>query len=370
MTEKKITEELEAAKENINYRTLKSIEKEILNFSSNDYLGLGADRELRNEFFETYGFLPFSSSSSRLLSGSYPLILELEEELEKIYKKKALVFNSGYEANQCIIETLFSEKSLIITDRYNHASIYSGIKSSGAKLLRFNHLDYVHLEKILKKYGEIYEDILVVSETIYSMDGDTGDLEKLIRLRDKYRFKLFIDEAHSYGVYGYGLSYETGFLDKIDFLVIPLGKAGGSAGAYLLTDSLSKNYLINKGKKFIYTTAPPPINTAWNLFILKKMESFYEQRTKLHDLSEYTRMLLKKNNILTHSDSHIISIVIGDNFKCDKISERMKEMGYNIFPIKEPTVPRGSSRLRLSLTALHTYEEIKIFIRKLKYEIN
>lgn len=372
MREEDITKELSKLKKDENYRSLKSIDKKYINFSSNDYLGLNEDRELRIEFFEKYKDvdLMFSSSSSRLLSGTYPIIIKLEKILEKIYNKKALLFNSGYDANTCLIETLFSKNSLIISDRYNHSSIYSGIKASEAKLLRYRHLDYNHLEELLKKYSLEYDDILVVSETVYSMDGDKVGIKELVQLKNKYKFKLLIDEAHSFGVSGYGECYEADVLDLVDYIVIPLGKAGASIGAYVLMDELSKEYLINKGRKFIYTTALPPINVAWNLFILEKMEKFDFRRKRLTEISEYTRNLLSKYEIKTISATNIISIVIGENQRVNKISENLQEKGYLIYPIKEPTVPKGTARLRISLTALHTEEIIQKFVEELKYEID
>ena len=372
MREEDIIKELSKLKKDENYRSLKSIDKKYINFSSNDYLGLNEDRELRIEFFEKYKNvdLMFSSSSSRLLSRTYPIIIKLEKILEKIYNKKALLFNSGYDANTCLIETLFSKNSLIISDRYNHSSIYAGIKASEAKLLRYRHLDYNHLEEILKKYSSEYDDILVVSETVYSMDGDRADIKKLVQLKSKYGFKLLIDEAHSFGVSGYGECYEADVLDLIDYVVIPLGKAGSSIGAYVLMDELSKEYIINKGRKFIYTTALPPINVAWNLFILEKMEKFNFRRKRLIELSIYMRNLLNEYKIETISSTNIISIVIGENQRVNKISENLREKGYLIYPIKEPTVPKGTARLRVSLTALHTKEMIQKFVKELNYEID
>ena len=372
MKKERIIKELSELKKDENYRSLKLTDKKYINFSSNDYLGLNEDKELRGEFFQKFKDedLLFSSSSSRLLSGSYPIIMKLEKNLEKIYNKKTLLFNSGYDANTCLIETLFSKTSLIISDRYNHSSIYSGIKASEAKLLRYRHLDYNHLEEILKKYSLEYDDILVVSETIYSMDGDKADIKELVQLKNKYKFKLLIDEAHSFGVSGYGECYEADALDLVDYIVIPLGKAGASIGAYVLMDELSKEYLINKGRKFIYTTALPPINVAWNLFILEKIEKFDFRRERLIEISEYTRNLLSKYEIKTISTTNIISIVIGENQRVNRISENLQEKGYLIYPIKEPTVPKGTARLRVSLTALHTKEIVQKFIEELKYEID
>ena len=283
MNNKFLQEELNSLKETNNFRVLKECDSSLINFSSNDYLGLANDRELLNEFYSNY-HCKLSSSSSRLIDGSYPEVMELERELEKIYNRAGIVFNSGFDANSSIIETFYNKDTLIISDRLNHASIYDGIINCGAKLLRYKHLDMENLENILIKYRDKYEDILVVSETVYSMDGDVANIKKLVELKRKYNFDLMVDEAHSYGVNGYGIAYENNLVQDIDFLVIPLGKGGGSVGSYLLCSQLCKDYIINKNRKFIFTTALPPVNNCWNLFILKKMPEFLEKRQKLQEL--------------------------------------------------------------------------------------
>ena len=144
------------------------------------------------------------------------------------------------------------------------------------------------LEKLLQKYSDRYEDILVISESVYSMDGDVADIEKLVELKRKYNFSLMLDEAHSYGVYGYGIAYNLNLVSEIDFLVIPLGKGGGSVGAMVICEGYLKNYIINKSRKFIFSTALPPVNSSWNLFILGKMEEFDERRVKLELLKNHT----------------------------------------------------------------------------------
>lgn len=364
-----LQEQLEILKKTDNFRKLKEHNEDLINFSSNDYLGLGRDEKLLNEFYTLYA-PRLSSSSSRLIDGSYKEVMELEMELEKIYSRKALVFNSGFDANSSVIETFYGKDDLIISDRLNHASIYEGIINSGAKLLRYKHLDMEALENLLKKYREKYKNILVVSETIYSMDGDVADIKKLVELKKKYNFDLMIDEAHSYGVYGYGMAYENRIVEDIDFLIIPLGKGGGSVGAYVLCSQLCKDYMINKNKKFIYSTALPPVNNCWNLFILKKMPEFQEKRGRLTENREYLKTLLKEKGIETSSTSHIVSIVIGDNRKISLITERMREKGFLLYGVKEPTVPKGTARFRIGLNPDLSKENIKQLVKELKYEID
>lgn len=366
-----IKSELKKLKNDARLRKIQSNEKSLINFSSNDYLGLMEDKKLFEEFYSQINFEDYklSSSSSRLIDGSYLAVMNLEREVEKIYKKACLVYNSGFDANSSLIETLYNSESLIITDRLNHASIYDGCINSKAKILRYNHLDINALENLLSKYSKEYKDILVVTETVYSMDGDIADIKKIVDLKKKYSFHLMVDEAHSYGVYGYGIAYNENLISNIDFLVIPLGKGGASIGAYVICDEIFKEYLINKSRKFIYSTALPPINNFWNLYILKNMENFTERRKKLEDLLSFSLNELKKLEIETFSNSHIISIIIGNNEKATKLSENLKEKGYLVYSIKEPTVPKNTARLRLSLSANMKKEDLEKFFKVLKEEL-
>jgi len=360
-----IQKTLQKLKAQNNFRKLTVKNPKQINLSSNDYLGCINDPELRKEFLQN-NQSNFSASSSRLIDGGYSEVMELEEELEKIYGKPGLVFNSGFTANSAIIKTFYNQNSLIITDRLNHASIYDGIVYSGAKFFRYKHLDLEHLEKIVMKNIDKYDDVLVISETIYSMDGDVCNLSELVRLKQKYHFDLMIDEAHSYGVYGYGLAYKLNVVNDIDFLTIPLGKGGGSIGAYVITPQLAKDFIINKCPEFIYSTAIPPINNAWNLFILKKMMFFADRRQKLQELTKYFLSILSEYEIQTISSSHIISIVIGDNQKALQIAKYLQKKGFNVYAVKEPTVPKNTARLRIGLYPNLQKKDLLKFVQELK----
>lgn len=370
MLKEKIIKELNRFKNENRFRTLKTINSNSINLSSNDYVGLGNDSNLIQDFYKNYTYLPLSSSSSRLISGTYPIIDKLENKLESIYKKPALFFNSGFDCNCCVIETFCDNNTLVISDKLNHASIHDGIIHSGATLLRYRHLDLKHLRKILENNSKKYETILVISETIYSMDGDCVDLKKLIDLKKEFNFLLMIDEAHSFAVHSFGMCYEMDCLEFVDFLTIPLGKGGGSTGSYLICDQIYKDYIINKGRKFIYTTALPPVNIAWNLFILERMDSFSDKRLKLKELTTISHELIKKYNMETLSTTHIISIIIGNNSKLDRIVEYLSSKNYFIYGVKEPTVPKGTSRIRIGLSPNISVENITTFFKELNYAIN
>ena len=371
MKKDKIISQLNRKKEENNFRTLKKFNEKDLNLSSNDYLGLAHDEKLKEKFYKEFkNEVCLSSSSSRLITGNYKGVVSLENKLEKIYGKPGLVMNSGFSANKTIIDTFYNKESLIITDKLNHASIYDGIISSKCKILRYRHLDTKHLEDILVKYRDNYEDVLIISETTYSMEGDTADLKKLVELKKKYNCDLMIDEAHSYGVNGYGIAYNLNLVKDIEFLVIPLGKGGGSIGSYIICENYYKDYLINFGREFIYTTSLPPVNNLWNLFILENMNNFQEKREKLKELIDFTFLKIKELEIEVVSDSHILGLIIGDNKKVDIISKRLRDKGYIVYSIKSPTVGKGTERIRIGLNTDITKEEIEKFLKEFKHEYN
>ena len=364
-----LKKELEIKKQEKNFRTLKNYSDTMINLSSNDYLFLAHDEKLKNDFIQNYSDkFSFSSSSSRLITGNYSVVAELEKRAEEIYKKPVLVMNSGFSANKTIIETFCNKNTLILTDRLNHASIYAGIVSSSSKFVRYKHLDMAHLENLLEKYKNEYEDILIISESVYSMDGDTADLQELVRIKKKFGAFLMIDEAHSFGVYGYGIAYNKNLVQDIDFLCIPLGKGGGSVGAYIVCEQDFKDYIINFGKEFIYSTALPPVNNLWNLYILNYMDSFSERIKKLEDLKNYTLKLMKEMEIDSVSDSHIISLITGSNEKTDIITEKLRKKGWLVCGIKSPTVPKGLERIRISLYSGLSKNTIKKFLEDFKNE--
>jgi len=369
---KDLFQELEDLKKKSNYRELKVIEENfILDFSSNDYLNLNSDKSFKKNFIDNIDFnkISFGSCGSRLLRGNHREIIDFEKEIDKVFKKKSLVFGSGYDANTTIIETFYSSQDIIFTDRYNHASIYDGVINSKVKIIRYKHLNYLDLEEKLKKYRNLYKKSLIITESIYSMDGDIVDLDKMVLLKNRYNSQLYLDEAHSYGVLGYGLAYNRSLIKEIDFIMLGLGKGGSSNGGILILDDIPRSYIINKGRKFIYTTAPSPIQTQWNRYVFKNIPILEDKIKKLNLLKEFFYKKLKEKNIKTMSTEQIVSIVIGDNKKTIEVSKNLIKKGYLVYPIKEPTVPKKTARIRLTLTADMKLEEIEIFIKKLNHEL-
>jgi len=368
----KLTLTLKELKEKSNYRELKNYNREfIINFSSNDYLNLDRDSKLKESFFKTLSVKDsFGSSGSRLLNGNYREVLEFEESINKVFKKDSLVINSGYDANLLILETFFNKNDVIFTDRLNHNSIYKGIINSGAKIIRYNHLDVNDLERKLKKYRDRYENTLIISESIYSMDGDLADINKLVQLKKEFNSYLMIDESHSYIVKGYGLAYNLNLVEDIEFIMFGLGKGGASSGGVIILDRLFKEFIVNRGSHFIYTTSPSPIVTKWNHFIFNKIDSLGEKEKDLNSLKGWFINSLKEKGIKTISTEQIVSIIIGENHKAIKLAESLKDKGYLVYPIKEPTVPPKTARIRLSLNVGMKKENLKEFIEVLNEEIN
>ena len=323
-----------------------------INFASNDYLGISTKQELVGEFLSKNIPKCFSSASARLLSGSSSEFTDLEKTIADMFGKEAcLVFNTGYQCNLGVLSALCAKGDVIFSDKLNHASIIDGMRLSEGDFIRYKHLDYDNLETLLQAKRNKYKRALIVSESVFSMDGDIADIKKLIELKNKYNCLLMIDEAHAFCVYGESLGGITNGED-VDIITATFGKAVGSFGAFCVSYKEIIDYLINKSRSFIFSTSLPPINIAWSDWILnKKRDYVLSQKQKLDKLTNETHKILKNNGIYTSSVTQIIPIIIGDNDKTVKISEKLRSMGYYIPAIRPPTVPIGSSRLRLSLTA-------------------
>lgn len=354
----KYKQELDKLEGSGNLRSLKMINPNDykVNLSSNDYLGV-SHKNLPRPKGNEYG-----SGSSRLLTGNFEEYGLLENELEKLYGRPALFFNSGYHANIGILPALSGKNDLILSDKLNHASIIDGIRLSSADYKRYKHTDYDHLASILEQSRENYERVFIISESIFSMDGDEADLRRLIEIKSKYNCFLYVDEAHSLGVrgtQGLGLAEEQECIDEIDFLVGTFGKAMNSIGAYVIAPTVIKNYLINKMRSLIFTTALPPIVVSWNYSMLRTIIKMRIERDHLMTLSNQLREELTNAGIETSGSSNIIPVMVGDSQKCVNLADYLQKKGFLVFPIRPPAVPPGTARLRLSLCADMDWEDIK-----------
>lgn len=345
--------------------------KDMLNLSSNDYLGLATRYDLRDTFLDQLREtdLPLSSSSSRLLTGNFTVYSQLEKLMtERFGSEAALLFNSGYHANTGILPALADKQTLILADKLVHASIIDGILLSGAPFQRYRHNDYEHLEQLLRKSSAQYEQLIIVTESIFSMDGDTADLQRLVSLKKSYpNVCLYVDEAHAIGVRGnsgLGMAEEQGCIHDIDLLVGTFGKALASMGAYLLCNRTIREYLINTMRPLLFSTALPPAQIAWTHFLFEKLPAFSEERRRLSLLSRSLSNALKgKGGEI--SDSHIIPYIIGENDACIRRAEELQRKGFYCLPVRPPTVPQGTSRIRFSLTATISNEHISHLIHSL-----
>jgi len=333
-----------------------------LNLSSNDYLSLAFNTDLLNEFYASNsnnnsanGNMFFSSASSRLLTGNTEIYTTLESKLAKFYGlESALLFNSGYHANTGIIPAIAGKGDVIFSDKLNHASIIDGTKLSDADHFRYNHLNYNHLQALLEKHRDAYKNAIIISESVFSMDGDIADLNKLIELKNNYNCILYIDEAHAVGVRGIlgkGICEELNIINDIDIITGTFGKAYSAIGAFILCKSVLKEFLINKCRSVIFSTSLPPIIISWISFILNNIPELNDKRTNLADASDQLRGYIIDKGIRTNGQSHIIPLITGSNESAVKAADFFAEYNILVLPIRPPSVPENTSRLRFSLTA-------------------
>ena len=348
-------------------------DRTMLNLASNDYLGLAADLNLREEFLDTLKIerALFSSSSSRLLTGNFAEYEQFENSLSIAFGRAALLFNSGYHMNIGILPALCDSKTVILADKLVHASMIDGIRLSNAQYVRYRHNDLQHLEQLLQKYhqDEQIERIIVVTESIFSMDGDETDLAALAQLKQRFaKTMLYVDEAHAIGVrggQGLGCAEQYGVLDQIDFLVGTFGKAIASVGGYIICDSIIRDYLINKMRPLIFSTALPPISMAWSDFIFNKVLSMQQQRQHLAEISQYLQQAVIAKGFSSPSSSHIIPVIVGESQAAIEKARYVQQQGFYAMPVRPPTVPQNSSRLRISLTSLVQKNELQQLVEYL-----
>lgn len=332
-------------------------EKEYIDFSSNDYLGLTGHPKLIESAKEALDKFGTSSSASRLLSGDLEIHHRLENRIAQFKNKEsALVFNSGYQANTGILSTLYTKDDAIFSDRLNHASIIDGIHLSGARMFRFQHNDLNHLEYILRRERQKFKNALIITETIFSMGGDRPDLKGLVVLKDKYNCQIMVDEAHATGIYGKngsGVVEEEGLSDRIELIMGTFSKALGSFGAYLATSKKIVEYLINTCRSFIYSTALPPAVVACNSVSIELIKNEPYRRKELLESAGFFRQALRNKGFKVKGCSQIVPLIIGQNLKTVEFANKLQERGYWVLPIRPPTVPQGEARLRFSLTFHH-----------------
>ena len=346
----------------------------LLNFSSNDYLGLSQNNIIKRDTIKIIKKYGIGSGSSRLVSGNFDFHEKIESDLAKKKKSEvAIIFSTGYLANYSILSTIFSanifkKKPIVFSDRLNHQCIYEGCKNKKINFFRFRHNDMNHLEYLLKKNKFKQNPKFILSESVFSMDGDFADIAGLVNLKKKYNSFLFLDEAHATGIYGdNGFGLSTKFSNDIDCVTGTFSKAFGSFGAYVSCSKNLKSFLINKCSSFIYSTSLPFSLLASIYSGIKIIPKLKNERKKLIKNSYFLRKILKKDNFdIGNSQTNIIPIIIGDSKKTILISKKLEKKGFYVVPIRPPSVPPNSSRLRISISSCHSQNNIKKLFNSLK----
>jgi len=371
---KYISDELERIKESGLYRELNIVEgtqdthleikgKTYLSFCSNNYLGLANNPlviKAVKDAVEKYGW---GAGASRLVSGNMKLHEVLEGEISRFKGKEAsIVFPTGYMANIGTISSLVSKGDLVISDKLNHASIIDGCRLSGADFRVYPHCDMEKLENILKKSSK-YPRKLIVTDTVFSMDGDLAPLPDIVRIAHKYKAMVMVDEAHGTGVFGKkgrGVIEHFNLSKKVDSVMGTLSKAVGSLGGYVSGDADLINYLRNKARPFMYTTALPPAVCAASIAGIKLIQKNPLLRKSLWNNVRYLKKELELLNFnVIPSESPIIPILIGDAKKAVDVSKLLYKKGILIPAIRPPTVPADSSRLRMTVMSTHTRKDLE-----------
>lgn len=333
---------------------------ELLSFSSNDYLGLSTHPvvvQAAQTAAEAYGT---SARSSRLIAGHTPQIGALEAVLANYRRtQSALVFSSGYSANIGTISALMDQNDLILADKLSHACLLDGARLSGASLQRFAHNNVEHLEKLLVMQRDGFTNCLIITESIFSMDGDIAPIENLIKLAVRYNCWLMVDDAHGFGFSKELLAPLAAFEGGV--ISGTLSKAAGALGGYVAGSQALTQYLTNYARSFIFSTGLPPATIAAAHKSLQLMQS----STELAQAALANAQLFTELMYLPTATSTIVPYVVDENEKAIALSEKLKEAGFYVQAIRPPTVPPGSARLRFTFSALHRKEDIEKLVQAL-----
>ncbi len=382
-----LSEELQSFKGKNLYRQLETIgsprasrfhigKREFVNFTSNNYLGLAQHPFVLKKATQTLREWGAGSGASRLLSGNFKIHEELERKLARFKREQAaIVFSSGYLANLGAVTALLNEQDVVLVDRLNHASLIDAARLSKAKLWVYPHKDVFELKKLLQKASR-FRRRLVLTDAYFSMDGDTAPLDKLLELCRATDSLLMVDEAHSTGVFGRtggGLTECFCLQGQIDVVMGTLSKALGSVGGYICGRSVLREYLVNRCREFIYTTAPSPVASGAALASLEVIQNQPEIRKKLWANVHFLRNGLESLGFdLMGSEGPIIPIKTGEPRKTLKVKEALMKEGIFSAAIRPPTVSKGTDRIRLSVTADHQkrdLEKVLITLKKIKDKV-
>ena len=336
--------------------------RSVLLLCSTDYLGLAGHQDLQDAARAAMDRYGFGAGASRLVSGSSPLHEELEQTLARFKgTEAALLFNSGYAANTGIIPALASEGDAILSDGLNHASIIDGCRLSRAEVHVYSHGDMNHVESLLKKTARARRR-LIVTDGVFSMDGDIAPLPDLCTLAEKYGALLMVDDAHATGVLGdsgRGTAEHFGVSGRVPVQMGTLGKALGSFGAYIAGDRDMITYILNKARSLIFSTALPPAVCAASLAALRVLEQEPWRREQLRkNVHRFVVVLMAQGVDVAASETPIIPIIIGDSEKALLAGQSLMDKGMFALAVRPPTVPEGTARIRMTIMATHSPEDL------------
>lgn len=373
MAEALLSKQLAELQQQNAYRTRQALEgpqgvevtqnsKRYISFCSNDYLGLANDPRVCTAMIEAVKHYGVGTGASQLITGYTSIHSELEQQLAKFLNyPRCILFSSGYLANLGVISSFANKNSLVVEDKLNHASLIDAGKYAGAKLKRYRHQDIEHAKRIIN--SENNESGLLVTDGVFSMEGTIAPLKKLIELKHDRGYKLIVDDAHGIGALGKqgkgSIEHESLSSSQVDILIGTFGKSFGASGAFVLSDDDNIEYLIQKARTLIYTTAPPAALAAAAQKSLDIIINEPERRQRLQNNIQYFRDCAKHTSLnLLDSVTAIQSLIIGDNNKTLAYSYELKNMGLLVLAIRPPTVAQNTSRLRITLCSEHTREHI------------
>ena len=380
---------LENLKNEGNYRIFADLEKQAGNFPlalnykensvsevtvwcSNDYLGMSQNKVVLESMTEALKKVGAGSGGTRNISGTNHYHVLLERELCYLHQKEsALLFNSGYLANQATLSTLGKKlpDCIFFSDEKNHASMIQGIKNSGAKKVIFKHNDLEDLERNLIKFSKVKSKIIAF-ESVYSMDGDFSPIKEITQLANKYNALTFLDEVHAVGIYGKrgaGVAERDGVMDRIDIIQGTLAKAFGVIGGYITGKKETIDFIRSFSSGFIFTTSLPPCIAAGAYTSIRHLKFSSIERERLLKVVKELKSNLNKNDIpFIDNDSHIVPVIIGDPLLCKKASQiLLDDFQIYVQPINFPTVPKGKERLRITASPQHNSKMIKNLVEAL-----
>jgi 8-amino-7-oxononanoate synthase len=376
---KSLLSKLEQRKQNNALRQL-SASNNLIDFSSNDYLGFAKNQfifDTTHQFLDSKDLKINGATGSRLLSGNHELYDQTETFIASFHEAESgLIFNSGYDANIGFFGSVPQRNDIILYDELSHASIRDGIKMSNSKAFKFEHNDLEDLERLIlqcqiERSRDALFEIYIVTESVFSMDGDSPDLQKLVEISEKHNCLLVIDEAHALGVFGEngcGLVQDLNLQNQIFARIMTFGKGLGCHGAAILGSEKLKSYLVNFARSFIYTTGLSPHSFATILIAYQQLE---KEKTTIEKLRNNITFFNQQKNILglkpifVRNKSAIQSAIIPGNSKLKLIAQKLQKSGFDVKPILSPTVPEGQERLRFCIHSYNSEAEIEKVLRLL-----